>query len=70
MWVVALPSTSKIGRARPSPSSLPPAMMERFPLCAAGSPPETGASIASTPWSDSTAATRREVAGAIVDMSM
>jgi hypothetical protein len=28
MWVVALPSSAKIGSARPTAASLPPAMIE------------------------------------------
>ena len=45
-------------------------MIESCPSTAAGSPPDTGASTASTPRSASAACTSRAVAGAMVDMSI
>jgi hypothetical protein len=70
MCVTALPITSRIGRARSTASSLPPTMIARSPDSAAGWPPETGASTASTPFSSSASCTWRAVAGAMLDMSM
>ena len=70
MWVTAAPITSRIGRARSTASSSPPTMIASSPDSAMGWPPETGASTASTPFSCSASWILREVAGAMLDMSM
>ena len=44
-------------------------MMARVPSVARGTPPETGASMKRTPRSRAAAATRRDTAGSMVDMS-
>ena len=65
-----LPSASKIGFARANAASPPPAMIESAASIAPFSPPLTGASTDSAPFTASAAATRFVVAGAMVLMSI
>ena len=57
------------GNASFTSSAAPPTMMARVPSVARGTPPETGASTKRTPRSRAAAATRRDTAGSMVDMS-
>ena len=68
-WTTFLPIASRTGRTASKSAGSPPTMIESVPCCAAMSEPETGASRQPTPRSRPAAATLRETAGAIVDMS-
>jgi hypothetical protein len=70
MRVMDLPMASNSGCTRAQASASPPTMMVSVPAIAPGSPPDTGASSASTPRADRRAAIDCAAAGAIVLMSM
>jgi hypothetical protein len=68
-WITLVPMAASAGRASSTSPALPPTMMARVPSLAPVTPPETGASMNRRPRSAAAAATRRETAGSMVDMS-
>ena len=68
-WITLAPMAESAGRARAKSSRAPPTMMASVPSVARGTPPDTGASTKAIPRSRAAAATRRDTAGSMVDMS-
>ena len=68
-WMTLAPMADSAGRASSTSRVSPPTMMASVPSSARGTPPDTGASMNRTPLAFSAAATRRDTAGSIVDMS-
>ncbi len=69
-WKMLAPMMSNSGRARSSAASLPPTMNVSVPAAAPAVPPETGASIKSTPLAWAAAPTFCALAAAMVLLSI
>ena len=69
-WKMLAPIFSSTGRARSRSASAPPTMKVSVPAMAPPVPPDTGASITATPRFAPASATLREVAAAMVLLSI